>query len=106
MTIHGTNVAKIIRMVCPHVEFQVAKIGQWSSDGMNREAALGEQFTARISAEVGEFFCSDTPYYVWHCNPDVQGQTPSRNDAVSETMDGERSQFSTPGSRLGQEREG
>ncbi|KAK1492100.1 hypothetical protein CCUS01_14131 [Colletotrichum cuscutae] len=77
---------KLIGMVCPHVEFYVAKIGQWSRDGMNRKAALGEHLTAKISAEVGEFLCSDTPYYISHCNPDVQGQTSSRNEAASETM--------------------
>lgn len=56
MTNHGTDMARLIRMVCPHIELYVAKIGQWSNDGTNREAALGEVSTAKIAAEVGRPF--------------------------------------------------
>ncbi|KAI5919412.1 peptidase S8/S53 domain-containing protein [Camillea tinctor] len=50
ITGHGTEMARLIRMLCPQVKLYVAKISQWSHEG-SRPEALAQFSTASTAAE-------------------------------------------------------
>jgi subtilisin family serine protease len=50
-TRHGTEMAKLILSVCPHVQLCVAKLGAWT-DKEQRIDALGGRSTAKDAADV------------------------------------------------------
>lgn len=47
---HGTEMAKLIRRVCPKIELYVAKLGDWTDQ--ERVERLGEVSTAENAAKV------------------------------------------------------
>ena len=48
---HGTQMARLIRMICPKVQLYVAKLGAWTNE-RERSRCLGEISTAENARQV------------------------------------------------------